>query len=275
MTKITTHLRKMVTTLDEQGLATYHLPIVNILESNDKASLNEWVGSNIQIEFTGNIHCVATGKKIKKTFGEGLSYEAFLTSPLSCPSIVRPELSRIHEGIALRDFEWEQKHHNQPHFVYLSRTSNIKVGVTRSTNLISRWIDQGASEGIRIAETPYRQLAGSIEVMLKEHLGDKTAWQSMLKGECSETAHLLGKKNEVLEYFPEDWHSFIANDDDVHKITYPVLQLPAKPKSIKLDTCPLLQGRLLGIKGQYWLLDNDRVINIRSHAGYEVNLSHS
>ena len=275
MTKITTHLRKMVTTLDEQGLATYHLPIVNILESNDKASLNEWVGSNIQIEFTGNIHCLATGKKIKKTFGEGLSYEAFLTSPLNCPSIVRPELSRIHEGIALRDFEWEQKHHNQPHYVYLSRTSNIKVGVTRSTNLISRWIDQGASEGIRIAETPYRQLAGSIEVMLKEHLGDKTAWQSMLKGECSETADLLGKKNEVLEYFPEDWHSFIANDDDVHKITYPVLQLPAKPKSIKLDTCPLLQGRLLGIKGQYWLLDNDRVINIRSHAGYEVNLSYS
>jgi hypothetical protein len=275
MTKITTHLRKMVTTLDEQGLATYHLPVVNILESNDKASLNEWVGSNIQIEFTGNIHCVATGKKIKKTFGEGLSYEAFLTSPLSCPSIVRPELSRIHEGIALRDFEWEQKHHNQPHYVYLSRTSNIKVGVTRSTNLISRWIDQGASEGIRIAETPYRQLAGSIEVMLKEHLGDKTAWQSMLKGECSEIAHLLGKKNEVLEYFPEDWHSFIANDDEIHKITYPVLQLPAKPKSIKLDTCPILQGRLLGIKGQYWLLDNDRVINIRSHAGYEVNLSYS
>jgi len=275
MTSITTHLRKMSTALDDQGLATYHLPIVNILENNGKELLNEWVGSRIQIEFTGNIHCVATGKKIKKTFGEGLSYEAFLTSPLSCPSIVRPELSRIHEGIALRDFEWEQKHHNQPHFVYLSRTSNIKVGVTRSTNLISRWIDQGASEGIRIAETPYRQLAGSIEVMLKEHLGDKTAWQSMLKGECSENAHLLGKKNEVLEYFPEDWHSFIANDDDVHKITYPVLQLPAKPKSIKLDTCPLLQGRLLGIKGQYWLLDNDRVINIRSHAGYEVNLSYS
>jgi len=275
MTSITTHLRKMSTALDDQGLATYHLPIVNILENNGKELLNEWVGSRIQIEFTGNIHCVATGKKIKKTFGEGLSYEAFLTSPLSCPSIVRPELSRIHEGIALRDFEWEQKHHNQPHFVYLSRTSNIKVGVTRSTNLISRWIDQGASEGIRIAETPYRQLAGSIEVMLKEHLGDKTAWQSMLKGECSENADLLGKKNEVLEYFPEDWHSFIANDDDVHKITYPVLQLPAKPKSIKLDTCPLLQGRLLGIKGQYWLLDNDRVINIRSHAGYEVNLSYS
>ncbi len=173
MTNINTNLRKMSTTLDEQGLATYQLPLVNILDFKGQESLNAWVGKHVKIQFTGNIHCVATGKKIKKTYGEGLSYDAFLTSPLSCPSIVHPELSRIHEGVALRDFEWEQKHHNQPHYVYLSRTSSIKVGVTRSTNLVSRWIDQGATEGIRMAETPYRQLAGKIEVMLKEYLADK------------------------------------------------------------------------------------------------------
>jgi len=272
---ITTNLRKMNTSLNESGLATYHLPLVNILEYTGSESLNEWVGTLVKIHFTGNIHCIATGKKIKKTYGEGLSYDAFLSSPLSSPSIVRPELSRIHEGIALRDFEWEQKHHNQPHFVYLSRTSNIKVGVTRSTNLFSRWIDQGATEGIRIAETPYRQLAGTIEVMLKEFLADKTAWQSMLKGECSDMTELLDKKNEMLAHFPEDLHAFVDDNDRVEKITYPALQLPAKPKSIKLDTSSEIEGRLLGIKGQYWLLDNDRVINIRSHAGYEVNLSHS
>jgi len=272
MTNITTHLRKMPTSLNEQGLARYELPVVNILEYIGSESINEWVGKNIKIQFTGNIHCLATGKKIKKTFGEGLSYEAFLTSPLSCPSIVHPELSRIHEGIALRDYEWEQKHHNQPHYVYLSRTSNIKVGVTRSTNLLSRWVDQGATEGIRMAETPYRQLAGKIEVMLKEYLADKTAWQSMLKGECADYGHLLEKKNQMLEFFPEDLHGFIDDNDLVQNITYPVLKLPLKPKSIKLDTTPELEGRLLGIKGQYWLLDNDRVINIRSHAGYEVDV---
>jgi hypothetical protein len=272
MTNITTHLRKMATTLDELGQAIYHLPIVNILENYGKESINEWVGSDIQIEFTGNIHCIATGKKIKKTFGEGLSYDAFMTSPLNSPSIVRPELSRIHEGIALRDFDWEQKHHNQPHYVYLSRTSNIKVGVTRSSNLQSRWIDQGATEGIRIAETPYRQLAGTIEVMLKEHLADKTAWQSMLKGECNDATGLLDKKNELLDSFPEELHAFISDNDDTERIVYPVIQLPLKPKSLKLDTTPLVQGRLLGIKGQYWLLDNDRALNIRAHAGYEVKV---
>jgi hypothetical protein len=265
----------MTTSLNESGLATYHLPLVHVLEFSGSVSLNEWVGKLVKIQFTGNIHCIETGKKIKKTYGEGLCYDAFLTSPLSSPSIVRPELSRIHEGVALRDFEWEQKHHNQPHFVYLSRTSNIKVGVTRSTNLISRWIDQGATEGIRIAETPYRQLAGTIEVMLKEFLADKTAWQSMLKGECSDMTELLEKKNEMLAYFPEDLHAFVDDNDRVEKISYPALQLPLKPKSIKLDTTSEIEGRLLGIKGQYWLLDNDRVINIRSHAGYEVNLSHS
>jgi hypothetical protein len=273
MTNITTHLRKMATILDKHGQAIYHLPIVNILENCGKESINEWVGSDIQLEFTGNIHCIATGKKIKKTFGEGLSYEAFMTSPLNSPSIVRPELSRIHEGIALRDFDWEQKHHNQPHYVYLSRTSNIKVGVTRSSNLQSRWIDQGASEGIRIAETPYRQLAGTIEVMLKEHLSDKTAWQSMLKGECNDATGLLDKKNELLDYFPEELHAFISENDDTERIAYPLIQLPLKPKSLKLDTTPYIQGRLLGIKGQYWLLDNDRVLNIRAHSGYELKVS--
>ena len=273
MTNITTHLRKMSTELIEGSIASYKLPLVNVLDYTESIPLNEWVGKEICIEFTSNIHCIATGKKIKKTYGEGLSYDAFLSSPLSSPSIVNPELSRIHEGIALRDFEWEQKHHNQPHFVYLSRTSDIKVGVTRSTNLYSRWIDQGATEGIRLAETPYRQLAGSIEVMLKEFLADKTAWQAMLKGECSDMSSLLEKKNRLLDELPEEVHPFIADNDQVIAITYPILQHPTKPKSIKLDTTPKVEGVLMGIKGQYLLLDNDRVFNVRSHAAYEVHVS--
>jgi hypothetical protein len=237
----------MTTSLAEGNKAAYQLPMFSILEANGHISVNEWLGRQVNIQFTGNIHCVATGKKISKTYGEGLSYEAFLTSPLSCPSIVNPELSRIHEGIALRDFEWEQKHHNQPHYVYLSRTSSIKVGVTRSTNLFSRWIDQGATEGIRLAETPYRQLAGKIEVMLKNYIADKTAWQSMLKGECTDLQSLLQKKNELLEHFPEDLYSFVDDDDSIQTIEYPIVQLPSKPKSMKLDNTPEIEGRLMGM----------------------------
>ena len=273
MTNITTHLRKMSTSLDDAGRANYGLTLFHITEYRETININDWVGKSIHLRFTGNIHCVATGKKIKKTYGEGLSYDAFLTSPLNTPSIINPELSRIHEGIALRDFEWEQKHHNQPHFVYLSRTSDIKVGVTRSTNLFSRWIDQGATEGIRLAETPYRQLAGVLEVFLKEFMADKTAWQAMLKGLCSDSTSLVAKKNELLEHIPEELYGFIADDDTVTTIEYPIIQLPLKPNSVKAETSPQLKGRLLGIKGQYWLLDGDRVLNVRSHAGHEIELS--
>jgi hypothetical protein len=224
------------------------------------------------LRFEQEIHCIATGKKIKKTFGEGLSYEAFLTSPLASPSIVRPELSRIHEGIALRDFEWENAHHNQPHYVYISRTGGCKVGVTRSTNVPSRWIDQGAVEAILVAETPYRQLAGAIEVALKEHFADKTNWQQMLKNQITDHRSLIDHKEAALSHFLADWEPFVYESDEVTTIEYPVKEYPAKVKSVKLDTLSEYKGTLRGIKGQYLYFDNGLVLNIRSHAGYRVTL---
>jgi len=263
----------MNTLLGENNVARYTLPHMNILQYLGEYDVNQWVGHDIQLAFTGNIHCMATGKKIKKTYGEGLSYDAWLSSPLGNPAIINPELSRIHEGIALRDKEWEEKHHNQPHFVYLSRTSGVKVGVTRSTNLQSRWIDQGAAEGIILAHTPYRQLAGLIEVALKEHMDDKTAWQAMLKGEFKDDKALTVHKDAALQVLPEEYFDFISDDDTVTKIHYPVIGLPAKPRSLKLDTQPVITGKLTGIKGQYLIFENDTVFNVRSHAAYETTIT--
>ena len=115
-----------------------------------------------------------------------MSYDAFKSSPLAVESIIRPELSRIHEGVALRDYDWEMAHHMQPHIVYLSKTAGIKVGVTRETQIPYRWIDQGAVEALILAKTPYRQAAGLIEVALKKHISDKTNWRKMLQNNLSE-----------------------------------------------------------------------------------------
>jgi hypothetical protein len=262
----------MSTSLDE--LAHYSLNLVDIIDYTGKFYLNPLVGERIKISFLNEIHCIETGKKIKKTFGEGLSYEAFMNSPAASPSIVRPELSRIHEGIALRDYEWEMAHHNQPHYVYLSRTSGIKVGVTRVTNVPSRWIDQGASEAIIIAETPYRQLAGLIEVSLKEVMDDKTNWQAMLKNLVNDDSSLVMKKNEVFDVLGETYESFFFDDDQVTSISYPVLAYPTKVKSLKLDTQSEFEGRLIGIKAQYLIFEDGTVFNVRSHAGYKIALSY-
>lgn len=200
-----------------------------------------------------------------------MSYDAWITSPMAVESIVRPELSRIHEGIALRDAAWEEEHHNKPHYVYLSKTSNIKVGVTRIGNVPSRWIDQGATEAILIAETPYRQLAGLIEVYLKDHFADKTAWQAMLKN-LSTDALLDVKKEEALSLLPEEYEPFFFDDDTITRIKYPVLHYPDKVKSLKLDSTPEFRGRISGIKGQYLIFSDGTVFNVRSHSGYRVEI---
>lgn len=260
----------MRTSLGEE--AQYLLPVVDVLNQTGLLYMNSLIGEQLTIRFEQAIHCVETGKKIKKAYGEGMSYDAWISSPWSVESIIRPELSRIHEGIALRDKEWEEKHHNQPHFLYLSRTSDIKVGVTRVTNVPSRWIDQGAAEAIIVAETPYRQLAGLMEVALKEVMADKTNWQAMLKNVFSNTSSLVDKKNEVLEVLASEYESFFYDDDTVTTIKYPVISYPVKVNSLKLDKTAEFEGKLVGIKGQYLIFEAGVVFNVRSHAGYRVTI---
>ncbi len=264
------NLRKMRTWLD--GDAQYALPLYDILQKADEIPMNDLIGSTIKINFQDAIHCIVTGKKIKKAFGEGLSFDAFQKSPLAAESIFRPELSRIHEGIALRDFDWEQEHHNKPHYVYLSLTAGIKVGVTRTVNIPSRWIDQGASQAIAFAETPYRQLAGLVEVELAKHISDKTNWRNMLKNVKTNERSLADELLNIIPFLSEDLRKYLISDPQQLDIPFPVLAYPEKVNSIKLDAQKEVHGKLMGIKAQYLILDEGRVLNIRSHAGYRVSI---
>lgn len=265
----TGNIRKMHSELLDE--VAYRLPLYDVLEAKELVAMTELVGQTIRIQFQNEINCVVSGKKIKKTYGDGMSYDAFMSSPLATPSIIRPELSRIHEGIALRDEEWERKHHLQPHVVYLSNTSGIKVGVTRTTQIPTRWIDQGAVGAILLAEVPYRQLAGLIEVNLKEHVADKTNWRGMLKNEYS-LENLLDKKEELIESLPEEYYDFISDNDEITTINFPVIEYPKKVSSLKLDKVSSIEKRLNGIKGQYLIFDDESVLNLRSHAGYKVTI---
>ncbi|NND94397.1 MAG: DUF2797 domain-containing protein [Flavobacteriales bacterium] len=256
----------------ENGSAMYKLPLFDILDLKEEVDMNSLIGQEIRLSFSGDIHCRYTGDKIKKTFGEGLSYKAFRDSPLATESIIRPELSRIHEGIALRDEEWEKRNHLTPHVTYLSLTSGIKVGVTRQANIPSRWIDQGATQAIVLAETPYRQAAGLIEVGLKEYLNDKTNWRNMLKGIELGDTDLLAKKNLVKQYIDKGLLEFWSNDEMIVSISYPVLRYPVKVTSLKLDKMPIIEKKLTGIKGQYLIFSDDTVLNVRSHSAYRISL---
>ncbi len=249
----------------------YQLPLFNNLESGEFVDLNPFVGQPISIRFDGIINCVVTGKRINKTFGEGMSYDAWKSAPQAVESIINPELDQSHLGIGLRDLEWERERHVRPHTVYLALTSAMKVGVTRDNSIPTRWIDQGAWKVIRFAETPYRQKAGLIEVELKQHVSDKTNWRKMLT-DVRGTTDFKEERERLRKLLPLPLRQFVLDEEEPLEIEYPVLSYPDKVTSMKLDKFPHIEKTLRGIRGQYLIFDDGSVINMRSHSGYRITL---
>lgn len=229
------------------------------------------LGRKLSFHFQGRIFCVSCGNRTNKAFGQGFCYRCFSESPDNSECILRPELCEGHLGGG-RDPEWEREFHVQPHAVYLALSSGLKVGITRMTQVPTRWIDQGAVRAIILAEVPYRRLAGDMEVALKAHYSDRTNWQQMLKGQVAHE-DLLARKREASDLLPEALRPHLSTADTIHEMHYPMLDVPSKVSSLKLEKQPLIEGVLTGIKAQYVILDNEHVLNIRGHAGFEVELS--
>lgn len=235
----------------------------------DKIDMNAYLGADIRMEWTGKIVCSNCGKTTKNSFGQGFCYPCFMSAPQAAPCIINPELCKAHLGEG-RDVEWEMKYHNQPHVVYLAVSDTVKVGVTRRDQCLTRWIDQGAHRSIILAETNNRYEAGVIEVALKPYLTDKTNWQRMLKNEVDYSIDLVEEKGKVEDLLPFDLRSFISDDDTITEFQYPVIAFPEKVKSVGFDKTPLVEGTLVGIKGQYLIFSDNRVINMRKHTSYEI-----
>ena len=244
----------------------YILPI-----GDDKLYLNDLIGKYIILKYEGDIFCIRCGRRIGKTFSQGYCYPCFLNSPETSECIFRPELCQAQDGIT-RDMDWAAKHCLQDHYVYLAISSGDKVGVTRSSQIPTRWIDQGAWKAIKLAKTPNRFTAGLIEVALKEYISDKTHWQRMLKNLCSENIELDKRKKEMISYLSDDLQAYEDLDNEIIEINYPVNEYPQKVKSVGFDRFSEISGRLWGIKGQYLIFDDGRVINIRKHNGYSIKI---
>ena len=254
-------------------LSTSHQSVVqySILDQDKNSiKLNELIGREIKISFNGQINCIHCARKTRKSYGQGFCYACFQTVPQASPAITRPELDQSHLGIS-RDMEWAQKNSLVDHYVYLAVSSSLKVGITRHTQIPTRWMDQGASMAIKIAKVPYRQLSGLIEVELKKQFADKTNWRKMLTNTIDENIDLLAERDKAHTLLKGKFDDYLI-DDEITKIEYPVLHYPEKVASISLDKTPVVEGRLVGIKGQYLIFEDSRVFNVRKHNGYFVNI---
>jgi hypothetical protein len=185
---------------------------------------------------------------------------------------MRPELSKAHLGEEDRDLEYEKKVQLQPHAVYLALSSHLKVGVTRKSQIPTRWIDQGAHQAVAILEVPNRHLAGVAEVSLKEYFSDKTNWRKMLQNDHEEVSWQQAI-NQSIDGLPKDLKPYITKDSQLTEIQFPVLQYPEKVKSLNLEKESSYTGVLKGIKGQYLIFEDQTVFNVRSNEGLVVSIN--
>lgn len=240
--------------------------------------LNELLGRRIALHYLGAITCLHCGRKTRKSFNQGYCYPCFqrLASCDSC--IVSPEKCHFDAGTC-REPDWGRQHCQQPHVVYLANSSGLKVGITRGTQVPTRWIDQGAVQALPILGVQTRQQSGLVEALLKRHVADRTNWRAMLKGQidpldlAAERERLLGLCADELRALQQRFGLQAIQplpDAQTLGIAYPVLQYPAKVVSLDLEKTPAIAGTLLGIKGQYLMLDSG-VINIRKYGAYHVS----
>lgn len=271
--QLTGHLRKMSVKLASP--VNYSLR----LDGSD-LSLADCLNQAMCIRFLGEIACIQCGRITKKSFQQGYCFPCMRRINECGNCQLHPERCLVEEGTCPDD-DWAHRQCKAEHVVYLANSSGLKVGITRTQNVPSRWIDQGAIAAVPIIRTSNRYQAGLVEVLLKQTLNDKTNWRKMLKNEVAEI-DLLAEKQRILQHVAADLAQLQAryNDDVIAiledevptQITYPVMTYPEKINSLSLDKTPVMAGRLQGIKGQYLLLDTG-VMNVRKFGGYQVEVT--
>ncbi|WGF93852.1 DUF2797 domain-containing protein [Aequorivita marisscotiae] len=237
---------------------------------NDFLNVNQLLNKLVTINFL-NYQCLNCGLQ-KKIYRQGFCYDCFFKIPQAADWIISPEKSKAHLGIEERDLAYEEKVQLQPHVVYLANSSSVKVGVTRRSQIPTRWIDQGAHEAIEIVEVPNRYLAGITEVALKSFVSDKTNWRAMLKNDIKDE-DLVAWRNKLKQYIPVEAAEYYLENNTEINLEFPVLTYPEKPKSLNLEKNPFFEGTLKGIKGQYLLFEDNTVFNVRGNEGAVVRIT--
>ncbi|WP_206483349.1 DUF2797 domain-containing protein [Thalassotalea sp. G2M2-11] len=265
-------LRKMTAQLDEQGQVQYQLPI-----GEQSVKLNQLIGKTLSLHFHHHISCSHCGRKTKKSYSQGFCFPCMQKLAQCDMCIMKPETCHFDKGTC-REPEWGETHCFIPHYVYLANTSGLKVGITRHSQVPTRWIDQGATQALPIFVVNTRLQSGLVETALAEFIADKTNWRTMLKGNA-EPIDLQQKAQELVPHITQRLDDIRLKfgvdavkqlNADIVTLNFPVEEFPTKITSFSFDKTDVVAGTLIGIKGQYLLFDTG-VINIRKFSSYHIH----
>lgn len=274
-TKISGQCKKMPATLGIDDRVNYRLSL-----GSDEVVLSESLGSKISIQSNGVITCIHCGKSTKKSYSQGYCFPCMKKLAQCDLCIMSPERCHYAAGTC-REPVWADEFCMTDHIVYLANTTAAKVGLTRNNQIPTRWIDQGAEQALPVMRVATRQQAGFVEDALRQHIADKTNWRNMLKS-SAEPIDLISLRDDlidrtakslesVFERFGQANFNLLSGEQPID-LVYEVLEYPTKITSLNLDKNPLVEGQLLGIKGQYLILDTG-VINLRKYTGYMLEVT--
>ncbi len=244
---------------------------------DSEVPVNPLLGTTVRLEYLGAIHCIHCGRKTKTSFSQGYCYPCMSKLAQCDVCIMAPEKCHYDQGTC-REPAWGEQFCMTDHIVYLANSSGLKVGITRASQLPTRWLDQGASQALPILRVATRQQSGLVEDLLRSQVADRTNWRALLKGDA-EAVDLVAVRDQLFEQCAEGLQALHArfglqaiqplSDAQTVDIRYPVEAYPSKIVSFNLDKNPLAEGTLLGIKGQYLIFDTG-VINIRKYTAYQL-----
>lgn len=263
-------LSKMAARLDAPVQYAFRL-------DEQEVPVNRLIGSHLRLEYLGAIHCTHCGRKTKTSFSQGYCYPCMQKLAQCDICIMSPERCHYDAGTC-REPSWGDQFCMTDHVVYLANSSGVKVGITRATQVPTRWLDQGASQALPILRVATRQQSGFVEDLLRTQVADKTNWRALLKGDAA-PVDLPAIRDQLFDSCGaglQDLQQRFGiqaiqplSDPQPVEIAYPIEAYPAKISSFNLDKNPIAEGTLIGIKGQYLMFDTG-VINIRKYTGYQL-----
>ena len=174
---------------------------------DNEIALNPLIDQQLKLTFSGSIYCIHCNRKTNKSFNQGYCYPCFQKLAQCDSCIIHPERCHLEQGTC-REPAWGEKYCMQDHIVYLANSSGLKVGITRATQVPTRWIDQGATQALAIMRVRSRLQSGTLEMAFKQHVADKTNWREMLKGKAAE-----------LDMTDERDRLLVACEEDIKELT--------------------------------------------------------
>ena len=88
-----------------------------------------------------------------------------------------------------------------------------------------------------------------------------------------EDGNIIDIKEDALDILGPEFKDYFKTDNKVFKFNYYRENQIDSVKSASLKKTDTIEGKLIGIKGQYLIFEDSTVFNVRSNEGYKVDIT--